>query len=218
MADYLLKSKILKEHTNLDLYNKAKKVIYRYVFKDDISEKEYFLANETLAFLKKRFEKEFKEYERISHAKSERVGRLKRRVFDMVFGYDCLFLTLTFTDESFKRISAHNRRIYVKRFLGQFNVPYIANIDFGKKKGREHYHALLQIDEIDYHLWKYGAINGIKVRNDISFDEDGVITSESVERIARYISKLTNHAIKETTKRCAIMYSRTKKNKDDKNL
>lgn len=214
----MLKSKILKEHTYLDLYNKAKKKIYRYVFKDDISEKEYFIANETLAFLKKRSEKEFKEYERISHAKSERVGRLKRKMLDMVFGYDCLFLTLTFTDKKLGSTSAEFRRIAVKRFLSQFNVPYIANIDFGKKNGREHYHAVLQIDRIDYHLWKYGRIDGEKIRNDISFDEDGVITSESIERIARYISKLTNHAIKETTKRCAIMYSRTKKNKDDKNL
>lgn len=211
MADYLLKSKILKENTYLDLYNKAKKKIYRYVFKDDVSYKEYSIANETLAFLKKRSEKEFKEYERISHAKSERVVRLKKRVFDMVFGNDCLFLTLTFTDKKFETTSAEFRRIAVKRFLRHFNVPYVANIDFGKKNGREHYHALLQIDEIDYHLWKYGAINGIKVRNDISFDEDGVITSESVERIARYISKLTNHAIKETTKRSVIMYSRSKK-------
>lgn len=218
MADYLLKSKILKERVNLDLYNKARKIIYRYVFKDDVSEKEYSIANDTMAFLKKRSKEEFKEYERISHAKAERNVRLKKKVFDMIFGSDCLFLTLTFTDKRLNATSAESRRYYVKQFLRQFNVPYVANIDFGKRNHREHYHALLQIDKIDYHLWKYGAINGKKVRNDIQFDEDGVITSESVERIARYISKLTNHAIKETTKRCAIMYSRTKKNKDDKNL
>jgi len=131
----------------------------------------------------------------------------------MVFGYDCLFLTLTFSDKALIHNTADSRRQAVKRFLKQFGVPYVANIDFGAKNHREHYHALLRIGEIDYHLWKYGAINGLKVRNDIKVDENGELTSETVEKLSRYVAKLTNHAIKETTKRSVIMYSRDKPTK-----
>lgn len=212
MADYLLKSKILKEYSKLDLYNKANKIIFKYVYTDSVSDEEYKNALSTLAYLERHSEIEYKEYGRILHAKFARVARLKKRISDMVLNYDCLFLTLTFTNDKLSSTSAPFRRLAVKRFLAQFGVPYVANIDFGAKNGREHYHAILCIAEIDYHLWKYGAINGMKIRNNIIFDDNGVVTSESVERLSRYIAKLTNHAIKETTKRCAIMYSR-KKNK-----
>ena len=128
----------------------------------------------------------------------------------MIYKNDCLFLTFTFRDKTLNNTSAYTRRRYVKYFLNALNVPYVANIDFGKKNEREHYHAVVQIGRVDYSKWKYGAINGIKIRNDIKYDDDGVITSESVEKIARYVAKLTNHAIKETTRRSVIMYSRGK--------
>ena len=210
MADYSLKSKILKEYSNLDLYNKSSKVIYKYIYTDSVSDVEYKNAISTLSFLEKTFPKEYKEYGRILHAKFARVARLKKRIVDYVYYYDCLFLTLTFNNEVLSSTSSKTRRDYVSRFLKQFGVPYVANIDFGAKNGREHYHAILCTDNIDYHLWKYGLINGIKIRNDIKTDEDGVVTSETVERLARYVAKLTNHAIKETTKRCSIIYSRDK--------
>lgn len=149
-----------------------------------------------------------KEFERIEKNHRKKVRRLKNRIANMIVGNDCLFLTLTFTDKVLEKTSADSRRQYVKKFLKLFNVPYVANIDFGAKKGREHYHAILQLDKIDYHLWKYGTIKGLKVRNDIKVDENGCITSETIERLSRYVAKLTNHAIKATTKRCSIMYSR----------
>lgn len=51
-------------------------------------------------------------------------------------------------------------------------------------------------------------MNGLHIRNDIKVNEDGLITSETLEKLARYVAKLTNHAIKETTKRNAAIYSR----------
>lgn len=211
MADYVLKSKILKEGNKLKLYNNASRVIYNFVYKDKGTLEEYNIANQTLGWLAKENPKEFKEYYRISNARCNRVLRLKRRVMDIVYGYDCLFLTLTFSEKALMYNTADSRRQAVKRFLKQFGVPYVANIDFGAKNGREHYHAILRIGEIDYHLWKYGAINGLKIRNDIKVDENGELTSETIEKLSRYVAKLTNHAIKETTKRSVIMYSRDKK-------
>lgn len=207
--DYKLKSKILAEYKNLDLYNKCKKVVYK-SFYIKVSESELENSMETLKMLEKTNPVEFKEYRRISDAKFARVRRLKKRIFDMIYKNECLFLTLTFNDDALKNNTADSRRQAVRRFLNLFNVPYVANIDFGKKNGREHYHAVIQIGKIDYHLWTYGAINGLRIRNDLKYDEDGVVSSESVEKISRYVAKLTNHAIKETTRRSVIMYSRGK--------
>lgn len=208
--DYNLKSQILTEYKKLDLYNKCKKVVYKSFYVGNVSKQELDNSLTTLAMLENANPAEFKEYRRISDAKCARVRRIKKRMFDMIYKNDCLFLTLTFNNEAFKYNTADSRRQAVRRFLNSFNVPYVANIDFGKKNGREHYHAVIQIGEIDYHLWTYGAIKGLRVRNDLKYDEDGVFTSESVEKISRYVAKLTNHAIKETTRRSVIMYSRGK--------
>lgn len=133
MADYVLKSKILKEGTKLKLYNNASRVIYNFVYKDKGTLEEYNIANQTLSWLAKENPKEFKEYYRISNARCNRVLRLKRRVMDIVYGYDCLFLTLTFSEKALMHNTADSRRQAVKRFLKQFGVPYVANIDFGAK-------------------------------------------------------------------------------------
>jgi len=114
---------------------------------------------------------------------------------------DCLFLTLTFNDNTLNQTSAETRRKYVRRYLKQFNCAYVANIDFGSENGREHYHAVINTSRIDLALWRsYGNINVERVRN------------KSIElnktRLSKYISKLSNHAIKETTRRCCLIYSR----------
>lgn len=208
--DYKLKSKIIREYKNLDLYNKCKKVLYKSFYVGNVTQEEFDNAGHTLKMLEDSNPTEYKEYFRILDAKHKRVSRLRARIFDMIYKNDSLFLTFTFTDKTLNKTCADTRRQAVRRFLNALNVPYVANIDFGKKNEREHYHAVVQIGRVDYSKWKYGAINGIKIRNDIKYDDDGVITSESVEKIARYVAKLTNHAIKETTRRSVIMYSRGK--------
>ena len=78
---------------------------------------------------------------------------------------------------------------------------YVANIDYGSKNKREHYHALINCDKVDFKSWrKYGNINAKRVRNkDIESDKT---------KLSKYIAKLSNHAIKETTKRSCLIYSR----------
>lgn len=137
---------------------------------------------------------------RINDAFYHRVSHLKYKVAGLI-SQPSVFLTFTFRDDVLENTKANTRRQRVIRLLKSFGVPYIANIDFGKKNHREHYHALLQVPKIDCKAvikqYGYGAIKCEKVRSVDDFTQ-----------ISKYISKLTNHAIKETTKRSAIIYSR----------
>ena len=141
---------------------------------------------------------EWKEASRINHASIERVARLKKRISKMLLSGDCLFLTLTFTDAYLSKTTAEVRRRQVRRYLASLGCRYVANIDYGKKNQREHYHAVAQISRIDPFSYKFGAINFEKIK----------ISEEDTARVAKYISKLTNHAIKETTKQCRLIYSK----------
>lgn len=136
------------------------------------------------------------EADRINHATFERTRRLKRRV-ESIISYPSLFLTLTFTNNVLFTTSLATRRRYVARFLKSITSNYVANIDFGSKKGREHYHALVQVESVDHTLWRYGAINFERV----SYD-----STKTTDKLSEYVSKLTNHAIKKTTRRFHLIY------------
>lgn len=139
----------------------------------------------------------YKEAEKINHASYERVKRLKNRLSSFIEDGKCCFLTLTFRDEILDKTSPETRRKYISRFLKSFGVPYVANKDFGKDFGREHYHAVIKTARIDMQSYDYGFI----------FAETIHQTKDNV-KLAKYIAKLTNHAIKETTKRSVLLYSR----------
>lgn len=114
--------------------------------------------------------------------------------------YKLIFLTLTFTDKVLEKTSEVTRRRYTQRFLNENTFHYIANIDYGAKNGREHYHALVMVDkDIDNKKWKYGAIN---------FQRVG-LNSKDIKSIKNYILKLNNHSYKESTKQKRIICDRT---------
>lgn len=112
--------------------------------------------------------------------------------------HGCVFVTLTFTDEVLASTSAETRRRYVQRYLKSQaqGRKYVANIDFGKENHREHYHAVVE-GRLDPLQWSYGALNVKQVRK----------TSKPAA-LAKYVAKLSNHAIKETCKRSVLIYSR----------
>lgn len=139
----------------------------------------------------------WQEAHRINKASYARVKRLKTRIASMLKNGECLFLTLTFTDEVLRKTTEDTRRQAVRRYLKSFGVPYVANIDYGKKNGREHYHGVIQIPRIDYSAYTYGAINGERIRS-----------VEDYTKLSKYVAKLTNHAIKQTNKRQVIIYSK----------
>lgn len=129
----------------------------------------------------------------------KRTQRLRKRITKIIRG-DSLFLTFTFTDDVLASTNEDTRLRYVRRFLKSISSNYVANIDFGKTNGREHYHAVCTVSEkVDYTAWKYGGLNGVKVRK-----------SSNPLALAKYINKLVHHATKESTCKSKIIYSRQK--------
>lgn len=143
--------------------------------------------------------KMIKEARRINDASYKRIQRLRDRISRYLSLGKCIFVTLTFSDDVLRDTSEFTRRRYVSRYLKSISDYYVANIDYGaddRFTHREHYHALILIDYIN-ERWDYG----------IAWFEP-IHTSDSEITIAKYISKLTNHAIKESTKRHVYIYSR----------
>lgn len=210
--DYAFKAYVLKEHKELlNEYKKTKLLefkIYEYNQTGEITPLLERLSNDymrmqdlALKVGENNLGRELLECKRIDNANIHRVLRLKERIKNMLNKGQCIFITLTFNDTTLSNTTDKERRVAVVRYLKGFNSEYIANVDYGANNHREHYHALILADKINYKKWnKYGNINGRKVRlRDIDIDKT---------KLAKYISKLTNHAIKETTKRSALIYSR----------
>lgn len=145
------------------------------------------------------FPEEWKEAYRVNDASYHRTKRLKNKIKAMITSGSCIFLTLTFTNKVLDTTSQDTRKQYIKRALKTMSDIYIANIDYGKKNEREHYHAIVLADRVDHTIWKYGNIDFERVR---------VEQEDSPVKIAKYITKLTNHAIKETVKQNRLIYSR----------
>ena len=210
--DYEYKSYVLREHSELlDNYLRSNK--YEYVLsllrnEGVISPSiEYLQSKDTMRkqdlieyCFNNNLIKELREVIKIDKARNNRVYRLRKRV-EAILKSDCgaIFLTLTFSDNTLSNTTEKNRRNYVQRYLKSLDCLYVGNIDFGKTNHREHYHALVAVDNVNGKAWrKYGNINFERVR----------IADRTSTKISKYIAKLTNHAIKETTKRKALIYSR----------
>ena len=138
----------------------------------------------------------FDEARRAAASDRNRNARLKNRIRKMLALGDCVFLTLTFSDDVLQSTTAAQRRLYVIRYLKSQSKVYIANIDFGSTGGREHYHSCL-LGRVNPKSWKYGNL-----------DVRRIISSSNPCILAHYIGKLCSHAVKETTKRNHLIYSR----------
>ena len=143
----------------------------------------------------------FKIANNVNHASYKRTARLKERIREAVESGSAWFITITFSPETLENTNEQTRRKYVSRWLKSLTPFYVANIDYGKEKGREHYHAVITSDQRPPKTWSYGFIDILKVKT----------TENDTKRVSKYISKLTNHAIKHTTKSKRIIYSRQSK-------
>lgn len=133
----------------------------------------------------------------LNESRKRKTKKVRDKITDLVLSGNAIFLTLTFNDKTLLKTSQETRRRYVARYLKDNCVKYVANIDFGAKNGREHYHALVPND-IDLSSWhQYGAIHCERVRTD---DND-------LKRISKYITKLTAHALK-VCSNTRLIYSR----------
>ena len=161
---------------------------------------DFATADARRSFLISENPREYRECQKIANANYKQTARLKKRIRHMLeTSQNCTFLTFTFTDEVLAKTSPQTRRQYVSRFLNDHATEYIANIDYGGKNGREHYHAVCN-SRLNPKEWEFGNLD-IKI---VRYNPD----KPDATRLAKYVCKLTNHAIKETTKRCALIYSR----------
>lgn len=207
VIDYKYKSTILKT----DLCKRINAIDKKtYINTQDGVIHDYDLDSQYFDLLLQYDYKDVVEARKINKATYNRVKRLKERITSMLSSGHCIFCTFNFSDSVLTDTSAETRRQYVRRYLKSFNCQYVANIDYGsdkeytdrkgnKRKGtsREHYHALVCADRLPLN-WSYGYqfLEHVRLRN------------SSDIKLSKYISKLTNHAIKETTKRSCLIYSR----------
>ena len=188
---------------------------------------DYDTANNQRCFLLHNDPDSYNECLKIIKARYMKAGRVRSKLSNMLHNNDTVvFLTLTFSDDTLRNTTEQTRRRYVTRYLSSFASDYVANIDYGKTNGREHYHAVANaVAPLD--LWsKYGYIlseyvkdpkTDFKPRNvpnrykDLSPDEQRRLMSlDDEKRISKYIAKLSNHALKETNRRSVLIYSKPK--------
>ena len=74
----------------------------------------------------------------LNRASYYRTARLKERIREAVESGSAWFITITFSPETLAKTNEKTRRVYVSRWLKSLTPFYVANIDYGKKKGREH--------------------------------------------------------------------------------
>lgn len=139
-----------------------------------------------------------KEAIRLNNAYYSRKRRLQKHISNLFSKGKCYFLTLTFRDDVLASTSFNTRRQYVYRFLKSLSSNYVANVDYGSEYDREHYHAIIVCDYYHPGSWRYG------------FDFFEVCKSQVKDtvKLSKYISKLTNHAYKESARRFSIIYSK----------
>lgn len=144
----------------------------------------------------------------LNKSRWRRTRKCKIKVGEAVIGGNAIFLTLTFKDAVLASTSKETRRRYVSRFLKANSDLYVANIDYGAKNHREHYHAIVKSDIVDLKGWTFGAINAARIRN----------KNLDLIRSCKYVDKLTNHCLKSSTsdykllRATRLIYSRNLKN------
>lgn len=166
-----------------------------------IPEEDKYLLFERKDIMVKKFNKKYGsrmwyKAELLNHARYKRKQRIQHKIEHMVLNGQASFITLTFTDTVLTSTNEITRRKYVARWCKENSSFYVANIDYGDLKNREHYHAVLTAG--NYSKWEYGFIKIKKVRAD----------SKDLTKVSKYVSKLTNHAIKKSGKLKRIIYSK----------
>lgn len=190
--EYVLKSGLY------NIYVCYRHYLYYLNYRSDVDMPLDYMPYMSFSYYEK-YQRLWKVCSRLYSSRSSKVRRIKKR-FILMYKQQkkfILFLTLTFTDDVLAKTSVKTRRTYVQRFLKGLKGDYVANIDFGDLNDREHYHGVIAIDEkLDFKDWRYGIIN---------FQQVPQLVDDS-SKIALYIDKLTNHAVKDSAGR--LLYSR----------
>lgn len=197
--DYAYKAKILKTNLCRDI-SKIDKARYLKEAQGLIIDKSFDYDFEEMMLYQEQgySDKDIKEARNINRASHYRKERLEARISNYLSQGQCIFVTLTFNNYVLERTNEETRRKYVRRYLRSQSACYVANIDYGKTNEREHYHAVVLGDRLNMSEWHYGYIYVERVKNHL----------KTSLKLSKYVTKLCNHAIKETTKRSVYIYSR----------
>lgn len=109
------------------------------------------------------------------------------------------FMTFTFNEETLEKTTSDTRRQKIRRLLKPCN-DYILNIDYGTQNEREHYHAIVSLNQGTYTKTGQGRKTKIDLFNayDYGFYSAEPIgkTEKDREKLSKYITKLTLHSVK----------------------
>lgn len=97
------------------------------------------------------------------------------------------FVTFTFNEDVMTSTNDDTRHRYVARFLNEHTRDYYANVDYGSKTQRQHYHAVVALKDYPMPPFPYGYYDIEVVREDKRNNGD-------LKAISTYINKLANHA------------------------
>ena len=189
----------------LKLDYKQKRLSKWYYIQEKITPpEELYLLMEQKNKIIKKFNKNYKKYlsqawekaNLLNHARYKRKQRIQSKIERLVLDGHSAFITLTFSDTVLNLTNEKTRRIYVARWCKENSDFYVANIDYGDLRHREHFHAVLRVGK--YSNWKYGFMSKKK----------GGSKSRDLTKMSKYVSKLTNHAIKRSGQLKRIIYSK----------
>ena len=148
--------------------------------------------------------KKNKKFESILSSRYQKVSRIKKRFIYLIARYKYLyFVTFTF-DDYYINLSDRTRKDLIKFSLYSFDsdIKYICNIDYGKTTERLHYHCIVATNDskpLSNHL--------NSVYPCFTYTEQIRLSKADLKRTSKYINKLSNHAIKDSTKRSRLLYN-----------
>lgn len=132
---------------------------------------------------------------RILKNESSQRSRLYKRIKFIFDNYnDIYFLTITLND-TYINYDLNTLKKYLKRCLKKSYSIYICNVDYGSLNNRLHFHALVG-GKNQVFDWPYGFIN------------EKFVNVKNTNKLASYILKFKNHALKDTTHNNYCIYSR----------
>jgi hypothetical protein len=133
----------------------------------------------------------------LNKSKYQKAKTIRKRTKSIIENNEASFITITFRDDVLNKTSEKTRRVYVARWLKTLTNVYIANKDYGTTTNREHYHAIVKSRTVKK-TWKYGFIDIKKITPNW----------KSNKNLSLYVSKLSHHALKTSSKNTRIIYSK----------
>lgn len=135
----------------------------------------------------------------VYNAYRKKRNRIKKGV-EFLFSLEMNLYFVTLTFEKVQDFISINK---VAKLLDKISYYYILNEDFGLLNGRKHFHVVIgcyynhrELKRKITQIWGFG-FTYVKNVNNSELD---------IKKLSKYINKISNHAIKNTTTRCK--YSR----------